>query len=62
MHASFKSDVLKYLNIMNLHAFKIRGDFCYMQTVKTQIRHDRTIIHTKGETTSEAKRLMGRND
>ena len=26
VHASFKSDVLKYQNIMNLQAFKISGD------------------------------------
>ena len=48
VHAGFKSDVLKYQNIMNLHAFKIRGDFCRMQTVKTQIRHDITSYIYKG--------------
>ena len=44
MHASFKSDVLKYQNNMNLHAFKIDGDFCRISldpvprfTGKTQI-------------------------
>ena len=47
---------------MNLHTFKIRGDFCRIQTVSTQIKHDRTsyiYIYTRGELTIGAKRLVG---
>ena len=59
MHASFKSDVLKYLNIVNLHAFKIRGDFAVCKLSRPRLDMTEILIHTRDETTSLAKRLVG---
>ena len=58
MHASFKRDVLKNLNVMNLHTFKIRGDFCSMQIFRPRLDKTELFIHTRGETTNGMKRLV----
>ena len=53
MHASFKSDVLKYQNIMN---FKIRG--CKLFRPRLDMTELLIHVHTRGETTNGAKLLV----
>ena len=62
MHASLKSDVLKYLNIMNLHAFKYVAIFAVCKQFRPRLDMTELLIYTRGKLTMGAKRLVGEND
>ena len=44
---------------MNLHAFKIRGEFC--KQFRPRLDTTELLIYTRGESDMGAKRLVGRN-
>ena len=48
------------LQNMNLHAFKIRSEFC--KQFRPRLDTTELLIYTRGESTMGAKRLVGRND
>ena len=61
----FKIDVLKYQNIMNLHAFnmlKYVAVFAVCKQFRPRLDTTELLIYTRGETTKGPKRLVMRND
>ena len=62
MHASFKSKHNEVARLLKSVLTKnISGDFCRLQTVETQIGHDRTSYIYKGRTDFVwGKRLVGK--